>query len=46
MIGAADSVKHIDTTSHYSSINKSKSSNSTNDIKDNTYFVKETETFE
>ena len=46
MIGVADSVQHIDTTSHASSINKTSLSNSVDDIKDKPYCIKESETFD
>ena len=46
MIGVSDILQHIDTTSHSSSINKTSLSDSANDIKDKTYCIKETETFD
>ena len=46
IIGVTDSMQHIDTTSHSFSINMASLSNSNNDIKDNTYCIKETKTFD
>ena len=46
IIGVADSVQHIHTTSYSSSSNKATLPNSANDIKDNTYYIKENETFD